>query len=90
MTNLLSYSKDYIKSLDSLGYCYPIAQEEGNKKMKNKFHILRMHSLNYETYAEAERVAKQYTVKNDEPYAIVQAIAVTKEVVPAIEVEKLS
>lgn len=64
-------------------------QEEGNKNMKNKFRVDRALNLQFESYEAAEAVAKQYTAKNDEAYAVMQAVAVTKTVVPDIEVTKL-
>jgi len=58
--------------------------------MENKFHVVRPDSVKYKTLEEAVDVAKQYTAKNDEPYAIAQVVALTKTVVPDIEVIKIT
>jgi len=73
---------DYIDSLD-------IPSQEGNKNMDKKFHIMPTNGFRYKTYEEAEAEAKRYTARNDQPYAIVQAVSMTKEIVPEIEVVKL-
>jgi hypothetical protein len=57
--------------------------------MKKKFTVVSPENLAYETYEDAEVAAKQYTSKYDTPYAVMQAVAVTKVIVPDIEVTKL-
>jgi len=74
---------DYIDSLT-----IPV-QQEGNENMEKKFHIMPANGFRYKTYEEAEAEAKRSTARNDQPYAVVQAISMTKEVVPEIEVVKL-
>lgn len=64
-------------------------QEQGNENMDKKFIVMATNSFKYRTYEEAETEAKRYTARNDQPYAVAQAISVTKEVVPEIEVVKL-
>jgi hypothetical protein len=81
---------DFDNFYDWIDYTLDIpSQEEGNENMKKKFMVVAANSLTYETYEEAEAGAKKYTSRNEQPYAVMQAISVTKEVVPEIEVVKL-
>ena len=77
------YGDLWIDSLDIL------SQEQGNENMDKKFLITETTCLKYKTYEEAENDAKKYTARNDRPYAVLQAISMTKEIVPEIEVVKL-
>ena len=88
MSNLDNYFDDLDFLEENLDYLYPNPKKR-NENMEKQFTIMAPNQLNYKTYEDAEKEAKQRVGRNHQDYVIVKAIAVANTPTPDVSVTKL-
>lgn len=79
----------YDEMLALQGWLPTSTRKEKNKDMEKKFSVMTPNYLQFKTYEDAEKDAKQKVARNHQDYVIVQATALANTPTPDVSVTKL-
>ena len=79
---------DEVEEWEYLNLIYP-TKRNGNENMDKQFYVTQPKYMEYKTYEDAEKAAKQFVARNHCDQVILKAIALANTPTPDVEVTKL-